>query len=75
MHSAGGGEELAWPVSVKERLDALASGHQRWAKEHKSQRPFPGGPYVLLHSLFHLLIHRLPCAAAIRPARSRAGLR
>jgi len=45
--------------AVKERLDALASGHQRWAKEHKSQRPFPGGPYVLLHSLSHLLIQSL----------------
>jgi hypothetical protein len=30
---------------VKQRLDALARGHQQWAKDHKSQRPFPGGPY------------------------------
>ena len=44
---------------VKQRLDALARGHQQWAKDHKSQRPFPGGPYVLLHTLSHLLIHTL----------------
>src|SRR5207249_3268229 len=44
---------------VKQRLDALASGHQRWMKDRKSQRPFPGGPYVLLHTLSHLLIQSL----------------
>lgn len=46
---------LARPT-VKQRLDALASGHQQWTKDHKSQRPFPGGPYVLLHTLSHVLI-------------------
>src|SRR6266446_9065385 len=45
--------------AVKPRLDALASGHQRWMKDRKSQRPFPGGPYVLLHTLSHLLIQSL----------------
>jgi len=45
--------------AVKKRLDALASGHQRWMKDRKSQRPFPGGPYVLLHTLSHLLIQSL----------------
>ena len=49
---------LARPAA-KQRLDALARGHQQWAKDHKSQRPFPGGPYVLLHTLSHLLIHTL----------------
>jgi len=44
---------------VKARLDALASGHRRWTKDRKSQRPFPGGPYVLLHTLSHLLIQSL----------------
>lgn len=44
---------------VKERLDALASGHQRWTQDRKSPRPFPGGPYVLLHTLSHLLIQSL----------------
>ena len=49
---------LARPA-VKQRLDALASGHQHWVKDRKSQRPFPGGPYVLLHTLSHLLIQSL----------------
>ena len=49
---------LARPA-VKQRLDALASGHQRWMKDRKSERPFPGGPYVLLHTLSHLLIQSL----------------
>jgi len=44
---------------VKQRLDALASGHKRWLEDHKSERPFPGGPYVLLHTLSHLLIQSL----------------
>jgi hypothetical protein len=49
---------LARPA-VKQRLDDLASGHQRWMQDRKSQRPFPGGPYVLLHTLSHLLIQSL----------------
>ena len=46
---------------VKRRLDELATGHQRWLDKRsgKSQRPFPGGPYVLLHTLSHLLIQSL----------------
>jgi hypothetical protein len=42
--------------AVKQRLDDLAIGHQRWTEDRKTQRPFPGGPYVLLHTLSHLLI-------------------
>lgn len=42
--------------AVRQRLDALANGHQTWAKERKTDRIFPGGPYVLLHTLSHLLI-------------------
>ena len=49
---------LARP-SVKDRIDALANGHQQWMKDRKSQRLFPGGPYVLLHTLSHLLIQSL----------------
>jgi hypothetical protein len=49
---------LARPA-VQQRCDALAGGHQRWMKNRKSQRPFPGGPYVLLHTLSHLLIQSL----------------
>lgn len=43
-------------ADVKQRLDGLASGHKRWAEDRKSQRLFPGGPYVLLHTLSHLMI-------------------
>jgi hypothetical protein len=44
---------------VKGRLDGLMRGHKRWAEDRKSERLFPGGPYVLLHTLSHLLIQTL----------------
>lgn len=46
---------------VTTRLDHLRQGHDRWMEERKIklQRPFPGGPYVLLHTLSHLLIQSL----------------
>jgi hypothetical protein len=44
---------------VQERIDGLATGHRRWMKDRKGQRPFPGGPYVLLHTLSHLLLQSL----------------
>ena len=44
---------------VKQRLNALIAGHNAWADRRKSERPFPGGPYVLLHTLAHLLIQSL----------------
>jgi hypothetical protein len=45
--------------AVNKRLIALAQGHKRWGENRKSKRPFPGGPYVLLHTLSHLLIQSL----------------
>jgi Domain of unknown function (DUF1998) len=45
--------------AVKSRLDALRLGHDRWSEDRKLARPFPGGPYVLLHTLSHLLIQSL----------------
>ena len=45
--------------AVGERLDELVSGHNAWASQRKSERPFPGGPYVLLHTLAHLLVQSL----------------
>lgn len=44
---------------VNQRLIALALGHKRWAEDKKTKRPFPGGPYILLHTLSHLLIQSL----------------
>lgn len=42
---------------VKKRGEALERGHRIWAEEHKSaKRAFPGLPYVLLHSLSHLMV-------------------
>ena len=45
--------------AVVERLGSLAEGHRRWAERRKLDRPFPGGPYVLLHTLSHLLMQAL----------------
>jgi len=45
--------------SVVNRIASLNSGHQKWAEDRKSQRKFPGGPYLLLHTLSHLLIQSL----------------
>ncbi len=44
---------------VKKRLEGLIRGHERWARERKSKRLFPGGPYILLHTLSHLLLQSL----------------
>jgi hypothetical protein len=46
-------------AEVRNRLEGLGKGHARWSEEHKSKRLFPGGPYVLLHTLSHLLIQSL----------------
>ena len=50
--------------AVGRRLADLALGHEAWAGSRKpllgkSPRAFPGGPYVLLHTLSHLLIQSL----------------
>jgi hypothetical protein len=44
---------------VAQRLQDLMEGHARWLEGRKVLRPFPGGPYVLLHTLSHLLIQSL----------------
>jgi hypothetical protein len=49
---------LARP-SVSRRLEGLATGHRLWMEDRKAKRLFPGGPYVLLHTLSHLLIQSL----------------
>ena len=45
--------------AVQQRLEDLRQGHLAWTESRKVQRPFPGGPYVLLHTLSHLLIRSL----------------
>ena len=44
---------------VQRRLEALVEGHGQWNERRGSQRSFPGGPYVLLHTLSHLLLQSL----------------
>ncbi len=45
--------------AVKHRLERLAKGHEAWQAGRKLNRAFPGGPYILLHTLSHLLIQSL----------------
>ena len=45
--------------AVQARLAALLAGHELWCKDRKTRRAFPGGPYILLHTLSHLLIQSL----------------
>ena len=51
---------------VGERLDELVSGHSVRASDRASDRSFPGGPYVLLHSLAHHLIQSLSMRCGYR---------
>ncbi len=47
---------------VEARCAALQAGHERWVERRtggQNERPFPGGAYVLLHTLSHLLIQSL----------------
>ena len=50
--------------AVGRRLADLTLGHEAWTGSRRlllggTQRAFPGGPYVLLHTLSHLLIQSL----------------
>ena len=51
----------AWQerAPVRERIAALVEGHRAWKRERKSAHEFPDGPYILLHTLAHLLIQSL----------------
>ena len=51
--------EWARRPAVQRRLADLRQGHQAWTEYRNIARPFPGGPYVLLHTLSHLLIRSL----------------
>lgn len=46
-------------AEVKQRIDRLRDGFDQWAAERDVERPYPGGPYVLLHTLSHLLLQSL----------------
>jgi hypothetical protein len=49
---------LARPA-VADRIDELVGGHAKWTQRRNVPRPFPGGPYVLLHTLSHLLVQSI----------------
>ena len=52
---------LKWSrrAAVGERIALLAAGQERWNQGRKKPGVFPGGPYVLLHTLAHLLIQSM----------------
>ena len=61
---------------VKERGKQLALGFERWKTAHKKPAmPFPGLPYVLLHSLSHLLLTAvsLDCGCALQACTFRGA--
>lgn len=45
--------------AVQQRLEALIRGHEQWQARRHARRDFPGGPYILLHTLSHLLLQSL----------------
>ena len=45
--------------AVAERIAKLANGYKLWQETRDPKRPFPGGAYVLLHTLAHLLVQAL----------------
>lgn len=45
--------------AVQQRLTALLRGHDQWQTRRNLRRDFPGGPYILLHTLSHLLLQSL----------------
>ena len=44
---------------VVARLTELMRGHAAWTAQRNKAYAFPGGPYILLHTLSHLLIQSL----------------
>lgn len=46
-------------AAVVKRLQSLKAGHERWMADRKTTRAFPGGPYILLHTISHLLIQSM----------------
>ena len=45
--------------AVADRINQLLDGHKQWNESRRVDRPFPGGPYILLHTLSHLLLQSL----------------
>ena len=45
--------------AVKNRIAQLDDGYVHWAAKRNAKRSHPGGPYVLLHTLSHMLIQSM----------------
>ncbi len=59
-------------TEVQRRIDGLSKGHALWLQRRKKDKPpFPGGPYVLLHTLAHLLMQ----AVALRCGYPASSIR
>ena len=65
----------AWleSAAVSARVAKLAEGYELWRQKRNTQRPFPGGAYVLLHTLAHLLVQALAmrCGYPVSSIRER----
>ena len=57
--------------AVADRIRLLTAGQARWNQERKKPGAFPGGPYVLLHTLAHLLLQ----SVALRCGYPAASIR
>lgn len=57
--------------AVRSRVLELQQGYIVWAESRKSVPPFPGGAYVLLHTLSHLLIQSLAMRCGYPSTRVR----
>ena len=59
---------------LEDRADRLLAGYKAWLKDHPGvETPYPGLPYVMLHTLSHLLITAvaLDCGYAASSIRER----
>ena len=65
-------EDWSGRSAVAKRVEGLRVGHERWLEKRKGEGPrFPGGPYILLHTLSHLLMQ----SVAIRCGYPAATIR
>ena len=65
-------EDWSGRSAVTERVEGLRVGHKRWLANRQGKGPrFPGGPYILLHTLSHLFMQ----SVAIRCGYPAATIR
>ena len=58
LHASAVDTWFARPA-VQQRIIALSGGHDQWQEKRTIQRDFPGGHYILLHTLSHMLLQSL----------------